>query len=189
MKFRSGHSKYFIALIPPQPIYDSILEWKNYFKVEFNSKAALNSPPHITLHMPFEWKISREDELFDTMNQFASQQKSIEVQLKNFRCFPPRVIYIQVVENNHLQEMQSTLSRFCKTELNLFNANRLNKPYHPHITVAFRDLKKPVFAKAWNSVKDLEFSSHFTVRELSLLKHNGKVWEVLPGLSFALNPE
>jgi 2'-5' RNA ligase len=47
---------YFIALIPPEPFFSEVLGLKNEVKDRFNSKAALNSPPHVTLHMPFRFK-------------------------------------------------------------------------------------------------------------------------------------
>ena len=48
--------QYFVALIPPSPVYEEAQALKEYFREKYNSKAALNSPPHITLHMPFFWK-------------------------------------------------------------------------------------------------------------------------------------
>jgi 2'-5' RNA ligase len=174
---RPGISKYFIALVPPSPVLEQAQQWKEYFKVEFNSNAALNSPPHITLHMPFEWKSAKENLLLEQLTVFAQSQKPFDVELKNFGCFDPRVIFIQVSENKELQTLQAALTRFCKTKLNLFNANRLDQPYHPHLTVAFRDLKKADFPKAWAFVKDLDFHAQFICGELVLLKHDGKVWQ------------
>lgn len=185
MKSRPGISKYFIALVPPSPIYEQTAQWKEYFKVEFNSKAALNSPPHITLHMPFEWKTEKEPKLVNQLAAFAQTQNAIKLALNGFGCFPPRVIYINVVENAVLNQLQSKLARFCKTELDLFNANRLDQPYHPHLTVAFRDLKKTVFPKAWEFVRDLNFNAEFTCRELVLLKRNGKEWQEIESFTLA----
>lgn len=174
---KPGISKYFIALVPPSPVFEQAQQWKEYFKVEFNSKAALNSPPHITLHMPFEWKTAKEELLIEKLASFARSQKPFELGLKNFGCFAPRVIFIQVSENSDLKSVQGALTRFCKTELNLFNANRLDQPFHPHLTIAFRDLKKATFPKAWNFVKDLNFEAKFLCDAFVLLKHDGKVWQ------------
>ena len=181
---RPGISKYFIALVPPAPVYEQAQQWKEYFNLEFNSKAALNSPPHITLHMPFEWKSAKENVLIEKLDTFAQTQQSFPVELKNFGCFAPRVIFIQVTENPELKKLQAELTRFCKTELNLFNANRLDQPFHPHLTVAFRDLKKNDFPKAWAFVRDLDFHAQFSCQHLVLLKHHGKVWQ--PAQTFGL---
>ena len=51
----SAIDRYFIALIPPEPLFTQIHQLKIYCSEAFGSKAALRSPPHLTLHMPFEW--------------------------------------------------------------------------------------------------------------------------------------
>jgi 2'-5' RNA ligase len=178
LKPHTAISKYFIAIVPPSPVYEKANKWKEYFSSEFNSHGALRSPPHITLHMPFEWKTSKEESLKASLKKFTFGIDPFEIKLSNFGCFEPRVIFIQVVENNLLKEMQSSLFKFCKMDLNLFNANRQDKPFHPHLTVAFRDLKKEEFYRAWEKVKGEPFSASFPVQEITLLKQNGKLWEV-----------
>jgi 2'-5' RNA ligase len=175
---RPGISKYFIAIVPPSPVLEQAWKWKEHFKTQFDSRAALNSPPHITLHMPFEWKSEKEEKLIEKLHAFSQTQSAFHLELKNFGCFPPHVIFIQVEPSQALTGLQSSLERFCKTELNLFNANRFDKPFHPHLTVAFRDLKKSVFPSAWGSVKELNFAEVCAIENFSLLQHNGKAWHV-----------
>lgn len=169
--------QYFLAIIPPSPVYEEALELKNYFKTRYNSKASLNSPPHITLHMPFRWREDKESELIDTLNEFESGLRPFDLQLLNFNSFPPRVIFIDVVANEHLNSLQKKLLRFCKKELNLFNADYKDQPFHPHLTLAFRDLKKSIFTEAWEEFGAKTFSAAFRIEEFTLLKHNGKVWQ------------
>jgi 2'-5' RNA ligase len=169
---------YFIALIPPSPIYDAALEQKTYFKENYNSKASLNSPPHITMHMPFRWKEQKEKELVHVIGQFIKNFDPIKVCLDNFSAFPPRVIFINVVKSEALDQMQRNIQRFCKKELNLFNANYKEQAFHPHLTLAFRDLKKPNFKKAWEEFANKEFKAEFIADRIALLKHNGKIWQV-----------
>lgn len=176
---RKKEALYFIAIIPPSPIYEEALKLKNYFKDNFQSKASLNSPPHITLHMPFQWKEAKEELLIQSLKVFANSQTSFEIALQNFNCFQPRVIYIDVVPNEPLSSLQRELHRFVKRELAIFNANYKDHPFHPHITLAFRDLRKQHFSKAWEEFKDRKFDARFTVNAIVLLKHNGKEWSPL----------
>ena len=169
--------QYFLAIIPPSPVYEEALELKHYFKTRYNSKASLNSPPHITLHMPFRWREDKESELIDTLNEFESGLRPFDMQLLNFNSFPPRVIFIDVVANEQLAALQKKLLRFCKKELNLFNADYKDQPFHPHLTLAFRDLKKSMFAEAWEEFNSKSFSATFRIEKFTLLKHNGKVWQ------------
>ena len=175
---KEGTALYFIAIVPPSLILEQASEFKNHFKQQYKSKAALNSPPHITLHMPFEWKIKKEEELVSNLSLFSKSKKTFRLELKNFGCFAPRVIFINVIENELLRNTQLELHRFCKTELNIFNAQYRDMPFHPHLTLAFRDLKKPMFEKAWEEYKDKEFSGSFVMNRFALLKHTGKVWEL-----------
>jgi 2'-5' RNA ligase len=169
---------YFLAIIPPSPLFEEALKLKNYFKENYQSKASLNSPPHITLHMPFQWKEDREDELVSTFGRFSSSINPFNLKLSGFGSFPPRVIYIDVARNESLDTLQKELHQHCKKELNVFNANYKDKGFLPHITLAFRDLKKPLYEKAWEEFEHKEFSNEFMVDKFVLLKHNGKVWEV-----------
>jgi 2'-5' RNA ligase len=176
--------QYFIAIVPPSPLYDDALRLKNYFRAQYNSKASLNSPPHVTLHMPFRWKEEKENELTEALQEFSQGREVFKVQLHNFSAFPPRVIFIDVVANEALTQLYRELHRFCKRALNLFNASYKDQSFHPHMTLAFRDLKKPLFMKAWEEFQARTFSAQFTVEKIFLLKHNGKIWEIFKEFHF-----
>jgi len=168
--------QYFLAVVPPPDVYEEALKLKNYFKEKYNSKASLNSPPHITLHMPFRWKEEKEDELIGKLNEFESGLSSFSINLSNFNSFPPRVIFIEVLKCEKLDELQSKLLKFCKKELNLFNSNYKDQPFHPHLTLAFRDLKKSIYPDAWEEFSKKTFEAEFIIDKFILLKHNGRVW-------------
>jgi 2'-5' RNA ligase len=176
MKANSDFQRYFLAIIPPQPVYDEAQVLKKYFKDNFNSKASLNSPPHITLHMPFRWKEKKEVLLIEKLNQFSTQQSPFLLSLDRFGAFAPRVIYLNVQANEQLLTFQKELERYCKISFQLFNANRLDQPFRPHLTLAFRDLKKEVFDHAWNSVRHQDFKRDWVVDSFYLLKSDGHVW-------------
>ena len=169
---------YFIAIVPPSPVYDEAVNLKLYFQQTYNSRAALNSPPHITLHMPFLWKQPKENALILKLDRFVKNFNPIKVCLDNFSSFPPRVIFINVAETEILNAFQKEIHRFCKKELNLFNATYREEPFHPHLTLAFRDLKKSAYKTAWEEFSKKEFKAEFMADKISLLKHNGKIWKV-----------
>lgn len=171
--------QYFIAVIPPSPGYEEALALKEYFRDKYQSKAALNSPPHITLHMPFMWNEDKEEKLVTKLRAFARQCDPIKVCLDNFSSFPPRVIFINVTESDALDELQHKLHAFFKRELDIFNANYQDRPFHPHLTLAFRDLRKAQYHLAWQEFAEKEYKLEFVADKIALLKHNGDRWEVL----------
>jgi len=179
-----GTQLYFIALIPPSPFLEAAQELKEYFRDHFHSKASLNSPPHITLHMPFQWKEKKEEKLVTALREFSSGQRCFSISFHNFSCFAPRVIYIDLAPSEPLSILQHDLHRFCKIKLNLFNAQYRDLPFHPHLTLAFRDLKKEHFVAAWEDFKEKKFTGEFVVDAISLLKHTGNHWKVFHHFHF-----
>lgn len=173
----AGISRYFVAIIPPSPVFEEVQELKNYFKEHYQSRAALNALPHITLYRPFLWKDIQEEFLISSLTDFSTTQQPTTIELSNFSSFPPRVIFISVSENEKLNKAQYELHRYFETTLNLFDAEYRGLPYHPHLTLAFRDLKKPMFAQAWREFKERKFAASFIMDRINLLKHSGKRWE------------
>jgi 2'-5' RNA ligase len=171
--------QYFVAIIPPSPVFEEALMLKQYFMEKYGSKAALNSPPHITLHMPFLWNQAKEKKLIAKLQDFSRRCDPLKICVDNFSSFPPRVIFMDVTESDALDELQKSLHRFFKRELDIFNANYKELPYHPHLTLAFRDLKKSQYHVAWAEFSKKEYKAEFMADRIALLKHNGKTWDVL----------
>ena len=179
--------KYFIAIVPPEPLHEEITALKEKIAVDYHTKGAIRSPPHITLHMPFEWSEAKEEKLMARLSDFSFTSEDLTISLNGFNSFPPRVVFIDVVDNQPLRDLQLQLFRHCKTKLNLFNANYRDKPFHPHITLAFRDLKKDMFHALWNSIKSERFEHTFHAREFHLLKHDGTRWNSYKQFSLRSN--
>jgi 2'-5' RNA ligase len=157
---------------------------KEYFRDHYQSRAALNSPPHITLIAPFHWKNEKETFLISSLTDFAKSSKPFTIELQNFSSFKPRVIFVNVIGNEALNKLQCELDQFCRSKLNLFHSAKSDHPFHPHLTLAFRDLKKDKFFKAWEEFSQRKFSGSFIINRISLLKHNGKIWELYKDFHF-----
>ncbi|MEM6735154.1 MAG: 2'-5' RNA ligase family protein [Bacteroidota bacterium] len=172
-------SLYFIAIVPPKDIQLEITLLKQEIAKKYGSKHALKSPPHITLHMPFKWKDKKLDQLGNAVKDMNTQLVPFRLVLKDFNYFEPRVVYINVVKNLTLEELQKKILDECRKKLKLNNANYKNQPFRPHVTIAFRDLKKQMFYRAKEEFEKRAYSGKFGVKRIELLKHDGKKWNVL----------
>jgi 2'-5' RNA ligase len=172
------YNLYFIALVPPEDIASEVTEVKKYFQKKFNSKAALRSPPHITLHMPFRWKPSKEKHLIDFLSAFAADRIPFHVELEGYGAFEPKVIYVNVVPSESLVLLSEDLTKAIKKELKIVGNQSHERPFRPHMTVAFRDLKKQNFKTAWEEFRTTDYSASFQVGDIALLIHTGKVWNI-----------
>lgn len=177
------NQKYFIAIIPPEPVFSEVEKVKLEISQKYNNKSSLRSPAHITLHMPFEMKESKEQDLIQKISDFKFSS-SFSVELKNYSGFEPKVIFIDVIPNDTLNTLQKELVFHVKSNLNIFNQYEDKRAYHPHVTIAFRDLKKTDFYLANEEYKTKTFSAKFQVNSFFLLKHAGKVWLTLKEFSF-----
>jgi 2'-5' RNA ligase len=174
---RDSLKLYFVAIVPKDPVYSEVLKFKTEIKESFGSSAALRSPPHITLHMPFQWKEEKEGQLIDSLDQHASIHQPIKVQLNNFGAFTPRVIYVHVNASDSLNMLQKEISRNASIYWHIYPKPN-SRPFVPHMTIAFRDLKKPKFFEAWKEFEHRKYNAEFSVSDICLLKHNGKTWDI-----------
>jgi len=177
--------KYFIAIIPPEPVFSQIENIKKEVSEKYNNKSALRSPSHITLHMPFEWKTEKEEILLNTLSNFKTGIPAFEINLKNYNCFEPKVVFVDVIENENLNLLQKAVVKQVKSNLNIFNQADDMRKYHPHVTIAFRDLKKEFFYLMMEEYRNKSFEANFLCNSFFLLKHTGKSWLPYKEFKFA----
>lgn len=174
---------YFIAIVAPDKINDQVLVYKKYMEQHYGCKVALRSPAHITLAPPFSMKAENEDELSKYLQQFSSTQKSFSIRVNNFDNFKPRVLFLHVEPDGPLLKLKEELDEYLLS-LKKFPVKKEERPFHPHITIANRDLHKKDFPKAWDYFQNLSYSITFTADSISLLKHNNISWDI--AVSFPL---
>ena len=173
---------FFIAILPPLEIQDTVTAIKEHFAQVYDSKAALKSPPHITLQPPFNWEPANLDQLQETLEEFSTAQTIFPVTLNGFAAFPPRVIYVDVERTQPLQAIQKELMQTLESKLNISHKAAKNRPFAPHMTVGFKDLSKTNFAKAWAEFADKKFQTNFVALELTLLQFDqtvAKKWQIV----------
>jgi 2'-5' RNA ligase len=168
---------YFIAAAAPAAINAQVLEWKHYMRDHFGCTVALRSPAHVTLIPPFWMNEELEPQLIDDVAGFASQQFSLDIGLKNFDAFKPRVVFVHVEENEALAKLKSSLEQFLLSK-NKYPVKKETRPFHAHLTIANRDLRKKDFAVAFEHFCKIEYAACFPVHQLTLFKHDGSKWVV-----------
>ncbi|PWJ43410.1 2'-5' RNA ligase family protein [Sediminitomix flava] len=175
---------YFIAIVPPQPIYNQLQELTEECAQKYKSYKALNSPPHITLYMPFHFESDMLSKLTDSLTNFAQNQKDFQISLDGFSTFSPRVIFVAIQENTSLSVLQKQLLDHLKEDLEISNKHFATQNFHPHITILFKDLKPEVFHQAWEELKDQKYEANFLTTSFCLLKHENGKWKLINTFHF-----
>jgi 2'-5' RNA ligase len=176
--------RFFIALLPSEEIQAYANQVQQIFADRYDSRAALKSPPHITLQAPFEWLVGEMEALERSLSEFALQQAPVPITLSDFGAFVPRVVFINVVKTPELLALQAALMAHMEATLGIVDPIGKARPFAPHLTVGFRDLTKPNFRAAWAEFQHQPVQFEFTAAQLTLLIHNGQRWNVCSQFPF-----
>ena len=169
---------YFIALVAPEDINKQVLKWKHWMKERYQCEVALRSPAHITLVPPFWMKPELETDLTSSIGEFSKRRGKFSAQLNNFSHFRSRVIFIDVMPNELLTKLKDDLFYFLQAA-SRYPLKEDKRPFHPHVTIATRDLHKKAFEEAWAHFREKKYAVEWMIQNISLLKHNGKDWDVI----------
>lgn len=165
---------FFVAVLPPEEIQQEVTAFKEEAAAQFNSRHALRAPPHITLIPPFRWPSTDLASLTQCLSDFRFVPKSFPLTLRNFDCFAPRVIFVDVEAASLLVQLQEQLTIVVERELGVRHKGPFG--FHPHMTIAFRDLEQRVFPQAWAFFSQKSYQRTFEVQQLTLLVHRPSGW-------------
>lgn len=172
------HAMYFVAIMCPPGLDQHVLQFKYWMREQFGCVVALRSPAHITIIPPFWLNLNVERKLQETLQAFGRDRNELIIQLDGFSTFGKRVLFIRVLENPELEEIKRQAEQhFAGTFGNLIPKD--DRPFHPHITIANRDLKPGDLEKAWLHFSDKNCKENFSSKTISLLKLTEANWKVI----------
>ncbi len=183
MNNTATHSMFYIAVLCSPEIDSKIQAHKLWMRDRFGCTVALKSAAHITLIPPFWLANEQEQLLTETLHAFQTSIQPFTIQLKKFGHFGNKVIFAAVEENHVLGRLRKAAEdHFIIPFHNSIKPD--DRPFHPHVTIANRDIKPGDFTKAWVHFEKLYFDEAFTASKISLLKLSPGKWNVLAEQSF-----
>jgi 2'-5' RNA ligase len=169
---------YLLAILPPKQLSEQIDDIRKECAERFNVKAGLKPPVHITLFRPFFLEPEREDWLVRLLLP-ASVLPPFEQELENFDSFNTHTVFIRALKNSSIAVLQRTISAIINRHKIDPKEVKGNTLFRPHVTIAYRDISPEVFPGMWEEYKNRTFKRNFKVDGFSLLKHDGKRWNIL----------
>lgn len=164
---------YFIAITPDEKLSEEIRTVQKDFAERFSSEKAYRNFPHITVIPPFR-SYESEEKLLEKFRKINISTPPFRISINGFGCFPNAkkpVIFLQ-------PETSSDLENLFR-EIRSSSFPQLKNSFHPHLTVAYRDLSPDNFRKAWEEYKDKKFSAEYEVKRVGLYKHFGGKWNLI----------
>ena len=168
---------YFVAIVLPPELNQKILKHKEYMFDHFGSQVGLKSPAHITLIPPFWMEAEKERQLLNDLEN-VNYFQPFPIQTNHFSAFQPKTIFIALSPNEQLDQLKKLVDGFFQNN-EQYKIKTDSRPFHPHITIATRDLHKKDFTEAWPHFAERKFEEEWTVKGISVLRHNKKKWDVI----------
>ncbi|MBE9464282.1 2'-5' RNA ligase family protein [Dyadobacter subterraneus] len=173
---------YFLAITPPEEISKEIIEIQEDIAARFDSRASLKVMPHITLKAPFKFPMAAHIIVLEWFENLQINQSAFNLELKDYGAFHNKnkpVIFIKPEKNASLATLQKQILSEFENAFPGVAIMDLELDFHPHLTIAYRDLKVNLFQEAWREFQAREFLKIFEVNDFHLLQHDGKKWNII----------
>lgn len=167
-----------IAIVPPEPVYSEVRAQQEHIASHWGPKRALRTPPHITLIPPMQLQSDEVGWLLGMAAAIAGAQESFTIELKDYGSFKPRVIYINPVSNPNLSDLHQLWHESIMTRMPQTLEKYPDRPYHPHMTLAHKDVTHTQFDAMWKHFQNKSFDASFIVNRFSFLTHTEAGWVV-----------
>lgn len=174
---------YFIALLLPGELNRQVIAMKEYMRERYGCKVASRSPAHLTLVPPFWMVETLKESLIEKLEELAKQLRPFDIEHDGFSSFPQRTIFIASKPNSTLDKLHTQVKDFFRAYPD-FPMKFDDRPYHPHVTIATRDLTRKAYQEAWAHFKNKNFPKTWTCSALSLLELSETGWKVVSTAGF-----
>jgi 2'-5' RNA ligase len=115
---------------------------------------------------------------------FFEQEKSFSLSLGGIGSFGKRVAFLKIKYPPELKESQQRLLAFTRVVLKK-DIEISDRNYHPHMTMAYRDVKKDQFQQVMDYLEPRKIKGSFKISEVSLLKKNNGTWNIIERFQLA----
>lgn len=175
-------NSYFIALIPDESILGEVTAFKEDMASNYNSHKALRNLPHITLKAPFKLEAREHYTLLQWFESLRTNTESFWIELEDFGSFPNKdnpVIYVKPLMTPSLERLQKSIMTAFENAYPNITIPYTERNFHPHMTIAFRDLSPDQYARAMDIYQHKKYSANFRADKFFLLQHDGEKWNII----------
>ncbi|MDB5197764.1 MAG: hypothetical protein JWP88_2135 [Flaviaesturariibacter sp.] len=148
----------------------------------FNCRVALRSPAHITLIPPFRMYADKQQDFYKALDLLANSIEPFTIETGHFDSFGKRTLFLESVLSPPLKQLHSSINNWVKGHP-VFGTSIDNRPFHPHITIANRDLTPDAFKAGKAYFAEQQAGLAWLAEGLGVLRLK-KNWEVIHASQF-----
>lgn len=167
-----------LAIVLPEPAYSWIVEQQNFIATTWGPSRALRTPPHLTLIEPLalsDDQITIVDSLCSTA---AATQDIFHISVSGYGAFIPRVVFMNPILPPELLLFQAEMRNKIRELMPEVLKKYQDRAFHPHITLAHRDVHPDQFKLMWKHYEHLHLNLEFRVEKFHALGHRTDGWVI-----------
>lgn len=172
-----AHRMVYFSLVCPDVVSREIRGFQQWLFLRHGARAAMKSPAHITLVAPFWWPAERLDALSAHAAAFHFAPPKVSLRLDGFGHFGKRVLFVRVEAPPELQALQEAFN----SHMRLMAGSTLkqdDRPFHPHVTIATRDMTPAAFRDAWEHFSRIEYGAAMDLDAISMMLQRPGAWDI-----------
>lgn len=169
---------YFIAVLPPAPVFGEIEEIKQQVALDYGPEHALKAPAHQTLMAPFFFDEERLPLIIAALQEVGVRFRPFSMVLDGYKFFERHAMFLHVLQNRSLRNLEQKVWEKLTASFSAVEW-KPRKRFHPHISIAAR-LDEDVFFKLQKSYTSKPFHASFPVHEMVILRWEpDQSWDVV----------
>ncbi|MBD0822731.1 2'-5' RNA ligase family protein [Aestuariibaculum marinum] len=166
---------YNLRIVPPSPVYEEVLAFKDSFIKTFGKQTYSKSKPHITLAQ-FQMHTENEPYLLQYLSEFSNLEK-FKMQIEGFYTFiSSKALILKVSDSENFSNLIKQMKVIWVRDLHR-KPNTLITSNTPHITIS-KTKNLDMLQKSLEFFKSEAYVKTFNVDHLLLVsRYDYKTWD------------
>ena len=176
---------YHLRIVPPEPVYSDIINFKQQFRETYGNLKYSKSKPHITLAF-FGMDTNYENEMIECFAQLSTI-KGFHLQIPGFGTFDrgSNVLFLDVANSPSIIQIQTKARELWLGKLKE-KTSELTISKNPHMTISTTN-DKDTLLDSFNKFNAIGYENSFEVDHLVLTSRlMGKTWDREYNISLSL---
>lgn len=172
---------HFLGVLIPEDLTLTLEDCRRYMNEAYGCKSGYGTPIHVTLVLPFHLpeEYTTADLVYAIQKEVLPEaaQLKFDAHIDNFDAFGDRTIFAKVIRDEKWTALRDiVLAAVLKAAPGCTKKDQ--RPFHPHLTVANRDIPAGVSKDALEVMNELNLVEDFPVDNITIFERKGGKWEV-----------
>ncbi len=170
---------FFVALLPQGDAKFQINNAKHQNSSRFACRVALKTPPHITIVPPFRLEDEKVRTMITAVKNHFEPPVNLTVKFGGVSAFENRTIFLDVLPDSAINAYDSAAKELVAQHPDLFPTVKFHDAFHPHVTLANRDILPEDFDEMMDFLNGLTYPTQTNNLRLEVLHLDRGRWEVV----------